>query len=573
MAQINTPKVMSRASRDEQLRTFLSIVNVDDGAGADKVLIDGTGIGVNLSAPAAPLSSAPVSSGGVVQAWYTEDEGRAFTLSAPSNGDPNAPWIFDTINSFLFQADTLDALEVTPTANVTVHRQLAVSGTLYADTFVATDQVRTRGGNELILNAGESHNYAAGQGGEYVYLNAENGLMINSSPDNWASGWAGRQTAFICDANGRTSLPGRLDVDGEIHASSLIWTLGVRADSPYFVQSDTDAPIGLLRAVDSGGNNAGQLAAYNFDGVGGATQWRFQTSISDVLFQQDIRTEGDLAVDGRVGIGTTSPITLLEMEDADPVLTLNDTSGSGNSVTAYIQGLRNGTSAFLLGMNTTQARLTLLNAMAGGEIRLEGATGATVVDESGQMTIANTSAPRAAMDVRGGGLVIESAGARVFGVSEIYRSEVLTVSINSQVSWAPLSIWDTADQISEFAVTSESLGVITLNKSYSYLITLILPFECELGTARSCIEVRGELLFDSTPPWMPISSRGFYALGYARTANNGYGTTTFQGYIPRTMFLSSGSVEFRVVAKLKSGSDLVALGGPGSTLKIEVSTK
>ena len=43
-------------------------------------------------------------------------------------------------------------------------------------------------GQQLILNAGEAYNSATGQTNEYVYINAEQGLEVNSSPDNWASG-------------------------------------------------------------------------------------------------------------------------------------------------------------------------------------------------------------------------------------------------------------------------------------------------------------------------------------------------------------------------------------------------
>ncbi len=63
--------------------------------------------------------------------------------------------------------------------------------------FSADDSMRVyeiRGfGQQLVLNAGESHNYLTGQTNELVYLNAESGIQINSSPDNWNSGWAGRK--------------------------------------------------------------------------------------------------------------------------------------------------------------------------------------------------------------------------------------------------------------------------------------------------------------------------------------------------------------------------------------------
>jgi len=67
-------------------------------------------------------------------------------------------------------------------------------------------------GQQLILNAGESYSYATAQTGELVYLNAEAGLQVNSSPDNWATGWAGRNTAFINRADASSVLPGNLSI-------------------------------------------------------------------------------------------------------------------------------------------------------------------------------------------------------------------------------------------------------------------------------------------------------------------------------------------------------------------------
>jgi len=78
-------------------------------------------------------------------------------------------------------------LDVTDTFTGT----LTLTGTLKVN-----GDIRGNGG-PLILNAGESAAYATGQTGEYVYVNAEAGLMVNNSPDNWGSVWAGRKTAIL----------------------------------------------------------------------------------------------------------------------------------------------------------------------------------------------------------------------------------------------------------------------------------------------------------------------------------------------------------------------------------------
>jgi hypothetical protein len=67
---------------------------------------------------------------------------------------------------------------------------------------------------ELILNAGESYNFATSQTAEWVYVNAEQGLEINSSPDNWASGWAGRNITRLGKADGSSAFSGALTWSG-----------------------------------------------------------------------------------------------------------------------------------------------------------------------------------------------------------------------------------------------------------------------------------------------------------------------------------------------------------------------
>jgi hypothetical protein len=69
-------------------------------------------------------------------------------------------------------------------------------------------------GQQLILNAGESYSYATGQTAEIIYLNAEVGIQINSSPDNWSSGWAGRKTTTINDTNGNSTFANDITVSG-----------------------------------------------------------------------------------------------------------------------------------------------------------------------------------------------------------------------------------------------------------------------------------------------------------------------------------------------------------------------
>ena len=77
-------------------------------------------------------------------------------------------------------------------------------------------------GQQLVLNAGESYNYPTGQTSENVYVNAEAGLQVNSSPDNWTTGWSGRNVAYINRADATSYLPGLLTVAGNVSATGTV---------------------------------------------------------------------------------------------------------------------------------------------------------------------------------------------------------------------------------------------------------------------------------------------------------------------------------------------------------------
>ena len=79
---------------------------------------------------------------------------------------------------------------------------------------IQTKRIDTPNGQQLVLNAGESSGQATGQTGELVYLNAESGIQINSSPDNWSSGWAGRKTTTINDSSGNSTFDNDITVLG-----------------------------------------------------------------------------------------------------------------------------------------------------------------------------------------------------------------------------------------------------------------------------------------------------------------------------------------------------------------------
>ena len=76
------------------------------------------------------------------------------------------------------------------------HSYLPLSGGTLTGALTINAYIKGNG-QQLVLSAGESHSYATGQTNEYIYLNAEQGLEINSHTGNWTGGWSTRKTAYL----------------------------------------------------------------------------------------------------------------------------------------------------------------------------------------------------------------------------------------------------------------------------------------------------------------------------------------------------------------------------------------
>jgi len=76
--------------------------------------------------------------------------------------------------------------------------KLDVAGDIRATGRVRTDLIGTSGGDDLGIGAGETANKMAGNiSGEHLWLGAEGNINLVTSPDNWASGWAGRDETHL----------------------------------------------------------------------------------------------------------------------------------------------------------------------------------------------------------------------------------------------------------------------------------------------------------------------------------------------------------------------------------------
>ena len=129
-------------------------------------------------------------------------------------------------------------------------------------------------GQQLILNAGEAYAYATGQSGEYVYVNSEQGLEVNSDTNNWqGNGWADRKTALL--RGDLLSLDGESITKTNIQNFKAAYLWGDHSVEGYITSADITASNGLLETagdIELGGSlskatlietGANVLAIYN----------------------------------------------------------------------------------------------------------------------------------------------------------------------------------------------------------------------------------------------------------------------------------------------------------------------
>lgn len=119
-----------------------------------------------------------------VEYWHATNDGASSGLDADLLDGQHGAYYRDLTNS----TGTLPNARLVGDYSFA---NLTLSGGLTAYTIDSPNR------QQVIINAGESGDFATGQTTEQVFINAETGLVVTTSPDNWASLWAGRKTTTI----------------------------------------------------------------------------------------------------------------------------------------------------------------------------------------------------------------------------------------------------------------------------------------------------------------------------------------------------------------------------------------
>ena len=140
------------------------------------------------------------------------------------------------------------------------------------NSYVVSDLFKPVSGQQLVINAGESYGYATEQTDEYVYINAESGLQINSSPDNWVSGWSSRHTANLVKNDGTSNFPGNVTMPSISTFYIRRGTVNyLRAETAYSVLS-SPSPGSIYLRPNGDINSSGQ-AILNSSGIFSSTDF------------------------------------------------------------------------------------------------------------------------------------------------------------------------------------------------------------------------------------------------------------------------------------------------------------
>ena len=205
-------------------------------------------------------------------------------------------------------------------------------------------------GQQLVLNAGESYNYPTGQTNELVYINSESGLEINSSPNNWTTGWAGRNTTTINDVNGDSDFSRNITVNG----SSTLKNIVVDTDKIY---SSGDELI-----LMAGGANGTGMSLTDTDNMATFTNLDIDVVGGSITTDSTITATGLATASGfKVPSGTSSQFLKADgSSDSNNYEVVGEFDYSEDTATAYT--LSSSDKGQVLGLTSSSAITLTINS-------------------------------------------------------------------------------------------------------------------------------------------------------------------------------------------------------------------
>jgi hypothetical protein len=269
-----------------------------------------------------------------------------------------------------------------------------------ADVGVVTDKIRVYSGTQLVLNAGESNTYATGQTAEAVYINAESGLTVTSSPDNWGSAWGGRKTAVINNPSGDSSFPGDIAVTGTVDGRDVSAD-GAKLDTiANGAQVNVGTNLGQSRTgssftvTSSTGSNVNLSAATT-------TLWGVMTD-EDKSKLDGIDTSATNTADPAITTNGSTPslasgITALEVRNliGAGTATVNDTGTPAILSNGSTPSLNSGISATevrsLIGAGTGNGNGDITGVTAGLGLYGGGTSGSVTINQYSSVTAGGTT--------------------------------------------------------------------------------------------------------------------------------------------------------------------------------------
>ena len=399
-------------------------LNVRNNSGNSRIRVtDGGDIGIGTTSPTAQISLSAANtehadlnlqSGVNARFWITQPNNLNVLAIGGNGTSVPASGVINITNTnrvgigTTAPNTTLTVVgDISATSNATINGNLTVSGNIASQGIdfgntVSADTINPKSSQQLVLNAGESSLVATGQTDELVYINAENGLRVTSSPNNWGGGtntnWALRSSTLICGPSGNSAFglsgsyinaipQATVDIFGllkfgnrssaGIHAGGYLSNTWSLAESYKFftLGSSYFDPI-AARWITNFDTGWGSNVVANVAGDGEGIKFFLAPSTGNVVRSETTSTFNAyermrIDTSGNVGIGVTSPNERLDVasstnsiglkirgrsSDNLGAIVFDSSTGNAGSLVNYIQSVTNSYLAFATN-NTERVRI------------------------------------------------------------------------------------------------------------------------------------------------------------------------------------------------------------------------